>query len=217
MVLLEGEVGAFLDAVFTRELDVAEADVGSDLGARVARGALAEVEVRIGLFTFGDIATARAVDGLISGTRGLIAALRADFGVDDFVGAWDAAGFVFVFGARPRGLTICGGLVWVRGFILPKRAAHAALEVVDEADTRLALEGARLDVLLGQFEPGEIGSVFVLGDAWVADPAVLTGSGHKTHRQYADHTKHAGQDRTGHQIVLLKAGARPCSMRSARA
>lgn len=106
-------------------------------------------------------------------------------------------------------LTFGSRLRRVDGFGLSIRTADAALEVIDEADARLALEGTRLDVFLGHFEAGEVGVVFVFGDARVADPAALTGCGQNAHRKYADQTKHAGQDRTGHQIVLLEAEGAP--------
>jgi len=89
--VFEGSAGA--DAVLAGELFVAEADVGSDLRAFEAFGAFAEVEVRIVGFTIGDAATARAVDGFVVVTVGGPAALSADFGIDDRVGAGDAAGF----------------------------------------------------------------------------------------------------------------------------
>lgn len=227
--VLEG--GAFEDAVLSGELLVAEPDVGPDLRALVAVGALAEVEVGILGFSLGDATTARAVDGLLMVAVGRLGvALTAHFGVDDRIGAGDAAGFcafccdffgdflgLFRFNepielveiVRVDVLAPFGGVKRGRRICLSKRAAHSALEVVHEADARLALEGTRLDVLLGHFEAREVGVVLVFGSARVADPAALTGGRQCAHGQYADQTKHAGQDRTGHQIVLLKATGAP--------
>jgi hypothetical protein len=202
------ELGAFDDAVFSGELFVAEADVGTNLLALEAIGAFAEVEVGILRFAFGDAAAARAIDGLLGVAGGFGGALSADFDIDGCVGAGDAAGFTLVR-RIVRALAALGGIEGGRRVRLSKRAADAALEVIHEADSRLTLEGTRLDVLLGDFEAGEVGVVFVLGDARVADPAALTSSGQCAHGQYADQTKHAGQDRTGHQIVLLKAVGAP--------
>lgn len=228
------ERGAFEDAVFAGELFVAEADVGSDLRALEAFGAFAEVEVGIFGLPFGDAAAARAVDGLVViafGRDGVLdVALPADFALYDGIGAGNAAGFgtfggdffrdflrffrllqrvefVEVIGVRSLAALVGVKRRW--GICLSKRAADAALEVIHEADARLALEGTRLDVLLGHFEAREVGVVFVLGDARVADPAALTSSRQCAHGQYTDQTKHAGQDRTGHQIVLLKATGAP--------
>lgn len=209
-----GELGAFLDAVLARQLFVTEANVRTNLRAGVAGGAFAEVEVGIGGFTVGDIATARAVDGLCSVAFRVGSALATHLDLYGRVGTGHAAGFVFFLGEFVAGLErrVCG-LASTRGvtvgFTLTERTADATLEVIDEADARLALEGTRLDVFLGHFEAGEVRVVFVLGDARVADPAALTGKGHSAHCQNADQTKHAGQDRTGHQIVLLEAGGAP--------
>lgn len=90
------ELGVLLDAVLARELFVAEADVGSDLRAGVAVRAFAEVEVGIRWFTVGHVAAARAVDGLFGVAFRRVGALAADLGVDHFVGAGDAARFVFI-------------------------------------------------------------------------------------------------------------------------
>ncbi len=131
--------------------------------------------------------------------------MAADFRADGGVGAGHATRFVFVCVGRGDGLAAQRlGIAW--GLSLSIGTTHATLEVVHEADARLTLEGTRLDVLLGNFEAGEIAVVFVLGDAGVADSSALTGKGQSAHGQYADQTKHAGQDRTGHQIVLLRAG-----------
>lgn len=90
------ELGVLLDAVLAGELFVAEADVGSDLRAGVAVRAFAEVEVGIRRFTVGHVAAARAVDGLCGVAFRGVGALAADLGVDHFVGAGDAARFVFI-------------------------------------------------------------------------------------------------------------------------
>lgn len=98
------ELGAFLDAVLARQLFVAEANVWTDLRAGVAGGAFAEVEVGIGGFAVGDVATARAVDSLCSVAFRVGGALATHLDLYGRVGTGHAAGFVFFLGEFVAGL-----------------------------------------------------------------------------------------------------------------
>src|SRR5262249_55581038 len=86
-----------------------------------------------------------------------------------------------------------------RCVVLAERAAHAPLEVVDEADARLALERARLDVLLSDLEAGELRVVLVLGCTRITDSTSLAGERQRSEHADADHAEKPSYDRTGHQ------------------
>src|SRR5690606_4339924 len=97
--------------------------------------------------------------------------------------------------ARARGLgAVAGG-----ARRLAERAGDAPLEEVREADARVALERARLDVLLGHLEPGEVRVVLVFRDAGIADAPALAGGREEADRQDAEQGEGAGQDRSRHR------------------
>src|SRR5690606_41098550 len=60
---------------------------------------------------------------------------------------------------------------------LPVRAAHPALEAVDDTDAGLALKGLAFDVDLVHAVPRELQLVFVLRDAGIANTAALARQG----------------------------------------
>src|SRR5262249_14304002 len=93
--------------------------------------------------------------------------LRADLRAD-----WERAV------TRHEALLAGFAALWAIGHVgfhvgLPVLAAHAALEVVHEANARLALERAAFDVGLGHGKTAEVLVVFVLRDARVAHPSTL--------------------------------------------
>ena len=138
------ELRAVLQAVLSNELGLPKAEVWHQGQATVTAGTLA-----IGGILVRTFATTRTVDRRLGSS---LLQLGIHCNRDRLVGAWNVTTSL---------RRVCINL----RIRLPVGASYASLEVIGDANARLALERPALYVRLGDTKPRELRGVFVLGNA----------------------------------------------------